>query len=346
MVTASNASVSRRSFVALAGATLASLALPASAQGERLKMMIGMVGGSANDMANRALARAMQDDRPGLVIDVENASGSSGKLVFRALLQAAGNPAFLGFVQNGLLYALLADDAQLDEFRSLTLIGGLGRDDRSLFIATSSGITSFEQLQAREEPIVMAAINATSTGTIDTLVINALTGTRIRPVPGFASNAERKLAILNGEASIIVGSTQALADFVEAGLIRPLLRLNTPAEGALFPETPLLRDVARGPDAAALTQLVDTMTQTQQFVLAPPGLDDAAATHLTGLARAAAEKLAAQQAIGYQPDDAIFADRQAVTTRLADLFANPDLHAALRRAIDCGTTLGEGGQCS
>jgi tripartite-type tricarboxylate transporter receptor subunit TctC len=341
--------ISRRRALALGVATLALATLAprtALAALSRLHLLIGQSPGSDSDTLDRVLASLLQTDSGSLPVDIENVSGSSGRLAFKMLREGAGNPALVGFLQNGLLYSLLTEeDDSLAQFNTLNLLGSLGIEERALFVAKATGITDIAGLVAFPQPLIVPTVNATSSATLDAAIINTLTGSRLRAIPGYSAS-ERKLALISGEANAIIGSIDSFGDLVEQGMLIPILRLSDNGSEASLAGLPLFSAIATGPDAAVLAGLIEAAAGTQQVVAAPPGLAESDIAVLAEIFDAAATRLAAQPAIGYSPTDMVWYNRGAVAGRVGALLAKPGVAEALRRAIVCGQALGEGGTCS
>src|SRR5206468_2145449 len=165
-----------------------------------------------------------------------------------------------------------------------------GKDRRAVFVSPKTGISSFAELLAYPHPIVAAATTAASSSYLETVLVNALTGSKLKAVAGYTSS-ERKLAILSGEASAVVGSIDTFSELVDQGALKPVLRLNDAGPGAPFPETPLLRSFAKGDDADLLVGLISGIAETNNLAIASPGLSADQLSGLTGFFDTVAARL-------------------------------------------------------
>jgi tripartite-type tricarboxylate transporter receptor subunit TctC len=339
--------ISRRRALSLGAAALALATLAprsAFAAPDRLHLLIGQSPGSANDTMDRVLLGAIQA-AANIPIDIENVSGSSGRLAFKTLREGVGNPTLVGILQNGLLYSLLTeDDDSLAQFNALNLLGSLGIEERGLFMHKSTGITDIAGVLAFTGQLIVPTVNATSSATLDSAIVNALTGARLRAVPGF-SGSERKLALISGEANAMIGSIDSFADLLEDGTLIPVLRLSNTGPDSPLAHLPLFSSIAKGPDAAVLAGLIEAAAGTQQVVAAPSGVAEADLAALAALFDAGAAKLAEIPPVGYSELDRVWFNRGAVTQRVGAVLSAPGVSEALKRAIVCGQALGEGGAC-
>ena len=317
----------------------------AGALADRLHIIIGQPGATNADIVDRAFAAAIQTLNPSLPVDIENAGGSSGRAAFKTIVASTGNPGLLGMIQNGLLYGLLTEEAEgLGQFNQLALLGALGREQRAVMVTRASGIGSMAGLLARAEPVILPTINATSSNAIESLLVNFLTGSRIKPVPGF-SGGERRLALISGEGQAVAGSVVSFSDMIEDGSLIPIVRLNDIGPATTDPDVPLLAEFARTDEAAGLASLVQAVADVPQLVVAPPGLAESDVTELSVLMDAAAAKLQERPPPGYTKDDMVWSPRNIAVATLRAIAAQPDIGPTLARAIACGQTLGDGGSC-
>jgi hypothetical protein len=169
--------------------------------------------------------------------------------------------------------------------------------------------------------------------------VRYLTGARIQVVPGFVGGA-RNLAIISGEVDGLIGALDGIGPVLSLPGAHVLLRLNDlplPAAAAERSSAAiLLRDVARGPDAAPLTDLVAAHSLLGRLLALPPGCPP----DVVALWRARFEQIetdhdfrkeaaAAQYELSSVPGE-------AVTENLANILLRrrAAVEPALRRALD------------
>lgn len=313
-------------------------------------MILGTQPGSTLDGIGRAFTDLARQTFPSLPLDVRNLEGTSSLLAFKDSLRSPGNGTVLYFLQGSLLYLSLSGSEGTEtlgeELASVTMIGSFGADRRAVFVAKKLGIETFDDLVRYDGQLVVPAQTAASGSFFESMIVNTLTGSKLKPVGGYTS-AERKLAILSGEAQVAVGSIDSFSDLVDEGVLVPLLRLNDRGPDAPYADRPLLGDVATGPDADILVKLVSGVANTNNFVSAPPGLSTEQIAALTELFDAVAPKVAGVPNAPYGAAEAIEFGRDEVLANVGALFVEREAVAtAFSRAQACGAQLAEGGACA
>ena len=338
----------RRRVLALAGATVLAAGWRGSASADdtlsHLSLLLG-VAGTTLDTVGRALGDAARQVQPNLQLDIQNAQ--SNTLLLKQCFDAAGRADELCFLSGSVFYQAMRSTGELGtQFSALGIVGALGTDRRALYVATSTGITNFAGLLTSSRRLIVPTPTATSPSQTETLLINALTGARLKPVPGYGS-AERKLALMSGEATAAAGSIDTFDDLVQQGLLRPVLRINDAGPGAPYADVPLLNAFARGPDAEVLTDLVQTAGALKAIVVAPPGLSEAQLQHLSALFDAAAAQAQTVQTTAYQPAEIVATGRAEVEKHVEVMRGKRQaVDAAFARAVACGQSLADGTACA
>jgi tripartite-type tricarboxylate transporter receptor subunit TctC len=324
----------RHSLALLLAAVLATRARAAPSALKHLSLLSGTQGGSNLDAACRAFAEVARAAVPGLVVDVESQPSA---LAVRLCVEAAGRSDFLCFMPGGTIYTYLAGVSDQDgaNLHSLTLVGALGADRRALFVSTRTGITNVPSLLARRDELIVPTATANAISHTETLLVRGMTGIPLRPVAGY-SNAERKLALMSGEASAVLGSVDTFQDLVDQGQLLPLLRLNDAGPSAPFAELPTLRQVAKGGEADTICDLIDAVAATNTLVVGPPALTDDQVAVLVDLFSTVAPGLLARKDPGLRPTDLVPSDRATLRARFDRLFAQrTELSTAINHVLAC-----------
>lgn len=342
-------SMDRRRFLTVTLAMSVAALATSSSAGEvalrHLMVLISTPAGTNLDAVGRALADVARSSVVGLAVDVENAETS--RLALKQCWSAKGQADLLCALNGGVFYSALDEDDDTSRLiGDLALVGSLGSDRRALFVSTKSGIKTFDDLLAYGGPLIVPTANVTAGSHIDTLVIDGLTGARLKPVPGYKS-AERKLALMSGEATACVGAIDTFQDLVDQGLLAPILRLNEAGAGAPYADKPLLKAVAKGRDAATLCELLDAVAATNNVVVAPPGLTEDQIKALADVFDAVAPKLNSYPGAKFNPSESTPGSRADVTSRFGALLKDREATAqAFRRVVACGQSLSDGGTCT
>jgi len=341
-----SAHLDRRRMLAFLAAALATGARGDDAPGalRHVRMISAISAGSTGDRILRALSAAAQRLLPGAQIDTESGAGSLQTLAL--LFGAPADPPIIGMIGGSSLYEVLQDTGDAaTRFQTLPLIGSIGRDQSAVFATKASGIASFEALRAATVPLFVPVNSVKTTTFLNTALINALTGTRLKPVPGYPS-AERKIAILSGEVNVAVGSTDSFSDLIEQGALVPLLRLRDVAYGAPYDALPSLAQLATGPDSAILLDLMAAAMGHDRMFVAQPTANPAAVDALRQLFDTAMTDAQFQKESGLG-DDVGAHDHVELRQVISGLLNSRDsLAPILKRALGCGAALADGGTCS
>ena len=261
----------RRSFVAALGAT--GLVGCRGGSSGKVHILTGSGAGAPSGALMRLFARHLE--KLGLSTTLENLPRAGGKLAAQRLAGAATDGSVIAALPTGLLYAqLLGENGTSWDLTRFQWIGNFSSDRRVLAVSGQSGVDRFDQLIGRQRPLLLAATSATSPSFYESHIVRHLTGAHIQVVPGFAGGA-RNLAILSGEVDGVIAALDGLGPVLSMPGAHVLLRLNDlplPANAAAqSPTAVLLRDVAQGPDATPLTELVSAHSLLGRLLALPPG---------------------------------------------------------------------------
>ena len=117
-------------------------------------------------------------------------SRAAGRLAARQLMDAPPDGGTIGSFPTALAYAeLLGDDGVAFELTRFGWIGSFNVQPRVLVVSAKLGVASLDELRARTTPVPVGADTNTSVGAREPLLLNALLGTRLRPVMGYSSPA-------------------------------------------------------------------------------------------------------------------------------------------------------------
>jgi tripartite-type tricarboxylate transporter receptor subunit TctC len=337
----------RRQLLALLAAVAASPALgsdTALAPLTRLRMVSGISAGSTADRIVRAMSAAAQRLLPGAHIDTENANGSVRTLSEVAV--APADPPILAMIGGSVLYDILQDSEDAaTRFNTINFIGSIGRDYAALYATKKSGIATLDDLKAASVPLFVPVSSVKTATYINSLLINAMIGTRLQPVPGYPS-ATRKIAILSGEVNIAVGSTDSYSDLVEQDVLVPLMRLRGIPYPAPYASLPALPALATGPEAPALLELMAAVMGHDRILIAQPL---AAPDQVAALRELFAEIVRDPQFITESGlGDALTSDDHlAVEQSVGKILDQREtLGPVLAKSLACGVSMGSDGACS
>lgn len=234
-------------------------------------LIVGAAAGAGNDAFTRLVAEHLQR-LGGRAIRIENEPRAGGKLAARRLANSAADGSVVGFLTPSLIYeSLLGQGGEGLDLTQFAWLGAIGADHRVLLVNRQSGVARFDQVLSRPKPLIIAAATVTSPNYVEPMIINHLTGARLRAVPGYDGGA-RNLAVLSGEVDGAVGGLDSLAPMLESGA-RVVLRLNDlPLAGD---RAPSLASLARGRDSVPLLNLIESFAALGRMFALPPGVSQA-----------------------------------------------------------------------
>jgi len=243
----------RRIALLLAACLMA--ATPAAAddfyEGKRITLVVGFNPGGGIDTAGRLIAKHLPRfiaGHPG--ITVQNMEGAGGVVAANYLNRTAPDGLTLGVPgRTWFIVGAVKNPAARFDPAALTYVGSSGVMNSALWMRPDSGITSFAELMAAKEKVVLGALNATSQDSMVPALL-AQNGVPVRVIRGYNSSAKVLLAIEQGEVPGIFHIVDGFAkrqDLIEQKVVVPILQTQP-----MFPRLPLVRDVIRPADQPLL----------------------------------------------------------------------------------------------
>lgn len=169
---------------------------------------------------------------------------------------------------------LMGTMKSLYDLRKFRWFGSLATDDTVCFVWNTSSIRSLDDARAREVPI--SATGASSNSTLGPLLLNALIGTRFKPISGYDGGTSM-LAVERGEVDGRCVTLNDLhtskPDWINKKLIRILLAV-TPAARKGAPEAPYARDLVTTESGRQALDFFSAPDEVQNPFMLPPGTSD------------------------------------------------------------------------
>ncbi len=315
-----------------------------------IRFIQGFQLGTLQDRYGRVFAQALSTLQPTMRVTIESMPRANGRLAARHLMEAAPDGATIGTFQNALVFAeLLGDEGVAFELERFGWIGGFTVEPRVLVVSSKSGIASFEMLRTRSSTLAVGAETITSVSAREPLILNALLGTRLRPVPGY-STAVRNLALATGEIAAATASLDAVLPLIESGEVRALLRLDRHPVPPPLEAVPTLQDIVTADRYATLLAFIQAQSQLGRWVCMPPNTTperlDAWRTLFSKAIASDVFRSAARDAGLAGPHGGLVAGDQ-IRSALAEIFGSRvAMASALRAAIDCGGQIADTGKRS
>ena len=284
----------------IVGCSLASVAAlafvpPASAQsvedfykGRSINLMIGGGAGGGYDVYCRALARHIGKHIPGNPnIIPRNQPAASGLAAAAALYNSTEKDgATIGaFPNNVPMDPLFGNPGARYDALKLNWIGSIGKLQNVCATWHTSPIKTIEQ--AREREVITAAAAAPTNTAIMPKVLNALLGTKFKPIIGYDPGAGLGLAVERGEAEGICGLSWSTIKasrphWIKDHLLNVLVQLGLDKLPDL-PTVPAALDLVTDPVKKDVLTLILIRQEPGRPVAAPPGVP---ADRLAALRRA------------------------------------------------------------
>ena len=171
-------------------------------------------------------------------------------------------------ISNGPIYAHFTADEVPYNLASLKWIGSINDNQRVLF-ARKGAATTFAALRTLGRQPIAPASDATSVSTQESYLISAMTGIRLKVVPGI-SDAVRDTMFVSGDVDVLSSNPAARRAMVDAGILVPVLRLGDGAYSDEVNRLPKLGDVALPTVPADLVFFMESLNRLGGLVAAAP----------------------------------------------------------------------------
>jgi tripartite-type tricarboxylate transporter receptor subunit TctC len=199
-------------------------------RGKTLSVVVGHEAGTGYDFFGRTLARHIGRHLPGSPAVVpQNMPGAGGLKAANWLANVAARDGTVVsvFAPETALKPIFGDAAANFDPAKLTWIGNMDESIATCVVSAASGITTVEELRAREA--VFGATGAAAPTSKFTYALINLLGARIKVVQGYKGSADLRIALSRGEIQGACGMSHSTLrtqwkDDVEAGRVRVLMQ--------------------------------------------------------------------------------------------------------------------------
>ena len=272
--------------------TGAAFAAPATAQeqnfyrGKTIRVIIGYGTGGGYDTYGRLIARYIGRHIPGnptVVPQNMPGAGSTAAANYIYNIAPKDGTAFGTFARGLPLSGVIDPNNKALKFKpeKFTWLGSSSsyKDDAYLLLVRSElPIKTVQDLRGEHaKQIVLAATNAGSTSYDVPVQLLEVLGLNIKIIHGYPDGASMSLAVERKEVDgrmIGLSSIQATQpDWLgDHGFMRPLLQFGRRDRHRLVPNIPTARELATGPEDAALIELLEIPFFLARPYAAPPGV--------------------------------------------------------------------------
>jgi tripartite-type tricarboxylate transporter receptor subunit TctC len=246
-------------------------------RGKNLRIFVGYGPGSGYDVYARLLGRHIVRHLPGQPsVVIQNMPGAASLTMANHLFNVAPRDGTaIGTVARWNLTESLYGSANARyDARQFAAIGSMNRETATCFTWHTVGVGRIEDAMKRE--VLVGATGATGTSMQFPLLLNALIGTKFKPITGYPDSGAIGLAMERGElqgyCSFTWGSIKsARPQWIKEKLIKLILQLTLRRHPELQ-TVPLVMDYARDETARQAFALAFADQEIARPVVAPPGV--------------------------------------------------------------------------
>jgi tripartite-type tricarboxylate transporter receptor subunit TctC len=239
---------------ALQGGPIAAQGVADFYRGKTVNFIVGFGPGGGYDLYPRVLSRHLGRHIPGHPnVVVQNMEGAGSVRASNYVYGVApkDGTVIAAVNQNMPMYQLLGGAGAQFETDRLQWLGSMANSNGIIYTWHSSGIKTIEDAKQREVP--MGAVGVASDSYIFPTIVNALVGTRFKPIPGYAGTGQINIAIERGEVMGRGGTTWASVQtanksWLEGNKLNLLLQIGFEKEPELA-FVPILQELVQGADA-------------------------------------------------------------------------------------------------
>ena len=259
------------------GASAGAQAPEAFFKGRQITCLIGAGAGGGYDAYYRTFARHVVHHIPGEpTIVPKNMPAASGLAAANTLYTAAERDgATIGAFPNNIpMDPLFGNPGARYDPRKLNWLGSIGKLENICATWITSTVKTIAQ--AREREVVVAAAAATSNSAIMPKVLNALLGTRFKPIMGYDPGSGMTLALESGETEGVCGLSwstikAARPHWIKDNKLNVIVQLGL-AKLPELPDVPAALDLVTDPVKKQVLGLILVRQELGRPLAAPPGV--------------------------------------------------------------------------
>jgi tripartite-type tricarboxylate transporter receptor subunit TctC len=246
-------------------------------KGRQITFLVGAGAGGGYDAYYRTFARHFVRHLPGEpTIVPKNMPAASGLAAANTLYASAerDGATIAAFPNNIPMDPLFVNPGARYEAQKLNWLGSIGKLENICATWITSEVKTIAQ--AREREVIVAAAAATSNSAIMPKVLNALLGTRFKPIIGYDPGSGMTLALESGETEGVCGLSWSTIKAARPHWIKDN-KLNVIVQLALaklpeLPGVPSALDLVTDPVKKQVLGLILIRQELGRPVAAPPGV--------------------------------------------------------------------------
>ena len=240
-------------------------------EGKTLTIVVGYKPGGGYDRYARLYARYLTKHIPGSpTIIIQNMPGA-GSIIAANHLYSVAKPDGLtvGTFNNALTTAqLIKVEGIKFDLTKFSWIGSLASDAVILTVRSDLPYKTVEDMRKAKEIVVGTTGPGSSTHDFPA-ILKEFTGINFKLVPGYSSSSDVMLAVERKEVDGRAGSYDSIKPFIERGLVRPMIRNRTAAEG--IEKLPVDEELTTSAKGKAIMAISAVPTKMYRPYVAAPG---------------------------------------------------------------------------
>ena len=225
-------------------------------EGKTVIIVVGFKTGGGYDRTARILARHLPKHLPGRPnVIVQNMPGANSITAANHVYNVAKPDGLtLGTFNRNLVLAQLTHVPGVKyDMRKFAWIGSAASETTILAIRADLPYKSFDEMRRAGKTVVIGATGPGANTYDFPLLLKEFLGIDLKIVSGYSSSSDIMLAIERKEVDGRAGSYSSLQQFIERGLVRPMVRARAVEPG--IEKLPVDEDLATNPRAKAIMAL-------------------------------------------------------------------------------------------
>jgi len=263
--------------IALPGGSAAAQGVADFYRGKTINFIVGFGPGGGYDLYPRVLSRHLGRHIPGnpsVVVQNMEGAGSVRAANYVYAVAPKDGTVVAAVNQNIPMYQLLGGAGAQFEAAKLQWLGSMANSNGIIYTWHTSGIKTIADAKQREVPL--GAVGTQSDSYIFPTVVNALVGTKFKPIPGYAGTGQINIAIERGEVMGRGGTTWASTQsankaWLEGNKLNLLLQIGFEKEPELT-AVPILQELVKAGDDAQVVKVISLPTALGYAHWVAPGV--------------------------------------------------------------------------
>src|SRR5580765_5328554 len=247
------------------------LVLAQSFAGKTVTIIVGYKPGGGYDATARLLARYLPKHLPGKpTVIVQNMPGGNSIIAANHMYNVAKPDGLtIGTFNRNLPIAQLTGVQGVKyDMTKFAWIGSAANETTILAVRADLPYKSFDDLRKAKENVIIGSTGPGANTHDFPLLLKDLLGVKLKIVSGYSSSADIMLAVERKEVDGRAGSYTSLRQFIDRGLVRPLIRARSTEAGV--EKLPVDESFASNPRAKAIMALRSAPEVVARPYVLPP----------------------------------------------------------------------------